>query len=580
MAKNVYMIGGGKGGVGKSFVTMALLDYLIEKQEPVYAVDTDTANPDVWKAYNRIVETETINLDMVDGWIHLVNVCEVNRDCAIVINTAARNSAGVSKHGTMLNDVLDEMERKLITPGPGPGEPDRRHAGDPGRDQAEPGHAPGHGADLGQGGPGGSPGQPDQQRDPAADRPGDQAGRPGPGPGAGVVPAPGGGAGGFDWSSPAERIAALGAAPAIATDRPERQGGGRPAQASPDRTAAAVQAQVQALGCQAFEIGIRDPSGRMMNRTMTQDEITQNLPWLKRMNARGSDIYIRPGGDDHGLVLVDDLKPQALAQMKADGYTPAAITQTSPGNFQAWVKLSDQPVPPEVRREAARYLAEKYQGDPNSADSRHYGRLAGFTNRKPQHERQGLQPFVRLIEAGQRVADAGRMLIEACELAIQRRVDRAEQQRRLELVQQVTPGLPPQRDPAAEYRRLAQPIVARYGQAGQTLDHSRMDWMIAKAMAGSGRYSQEAIAQGIIQASPNIEDRKRGHLKDYATRTVAKAWEETTEQREAAAAAARHREAQELAAARAVQVRQQVKRRQQAKEQPAPAPEQGHGRGR
>ena len=487
------------------------------------------------------------------------------------------------------------------TPGPGPGEPHRRHAGDPGRDQAEPGNASGLGPDLGQGSPGGGPGQPDQQRaadqgpaggrpglgadldqgspGPAGGRPGDQTGRPGPGPGAGLVPAPGSGAGGADWSGPADRIAALGAA--AATDRPGRPGGGRPAQARPDRTAAAVQAQVQALGCKAFEIGIRDQaSGRMMNRTMTQDELNQNLSWLKRMNAKGADIYIRPAGDDHGLVLVDDLKSQALAQMKADGHTPAAVTQTSPGNFQAWVKLSDQPVPPDVRREAARHLAEQYQGDLNSADSRHYGRLAGFTNRKPQHEHQGLQPFVRLIETAKHVAEMGRMLIEACGLAIQRRADRTEQQRRLELVQQVTPGLPPQSDPAAEYRRLAQPIVARYGQAGQTLDHSRMDWMIAKAMAGSGRYSQEAIVQGITQASPNIEARKRGHLKDYATRTVAKAWEETTGPRQTAVMTARHREAQELAAARAVQVRQQVKRRQQAKEQPAPAPEQGQDRSR
>ena len=492
------------------------------------------------------------------------------------------------------------------TPGPGPGEPDRRHAGDPGRDQAEPGHAPGLGADLGQGSPGGGPGQPDQQRaadqgpaggrpglgpdlgdgspGPAGGRPDDQERVQGPGPGAGLVPTAGSGAGGPDWSGAADRIAALGAA--AATDHHGRPGGGRPAQARPDRTAAAVQAQVEALSCRAFEIGIRDQvTGRMMNRTMDQDDINRNLAWLKRMNAKGNDIYIRPAGDDHGLVLVDDLKPQALAQMKADGHTPAVVTQTSPGNFQAWVKLSDQPVPPDVRKEAARHLAEKYHGDPNSADARHYGRLAGFTNRKPQHERQGLAPFVRLIEAGRRVAEAGRMLIEACGLAIQRRSDKAEQQRRLDLVQQVTPGLPPQRDPAAEYRRLGQMVVARYGQAGEPLDHSRMDWMIAKAMAGSGRYSPAAIAQGLVEASPNIEDRKKGHLEDYATRTVAKAWEETADQRAAAVAAARKAGAGNdgLAAVRAGKARRDRAEHQHGHTHAAPAqaaPDQSKGRRR
>ncbi|WP_373870935.1 DNA-primase RepB domain-containing protein, partial [Aeromonas caviae] len=33
----------------------------------------------------------------------------------------------------------------------------------------------------------------------------------------------------------------------------------------------------------------------------------------------------------------------------------------------------------------ARRLAREYDADPASADSHHYGRLAGFTNQKPKH---------------------------------------------------------------------------------------------------------------------------------------------------------------------------------------------------
>ena len=46
---------------------------------------------------------------------------------------------------------------------------------------------------------------------------------------------------------------------------------------------------------------------------------------------------------------------------------------------------------------AAKELAKRFGGDLSSADWRHFGRLAGFTNRK--HERvlpNGLGPFVRL----------------------------------------------------------------------------------------------------------------------------------------------------------------------------------------
>src|SRR5713101_646555 len=53
---------------------------------------------------------------------------------------------------------------------------------------------------------------------------------------------------------------------------------------------------------------------------------------------------------------------------------------------------------------AARGLVERFGGDPASADWRHFGRLAGFTN--PKQERRlasGLQPFARLRSANGRV---------------------------------------------------------------------------------------------------------------------------------------------------------------------------------
>lgn len=75
------------------------------------------------------------------------------------------------------------------------------------------------------------------------------------------------------------------------------------------------------------------------------------------MNAKGNDVYIRPGGK-HGLVLIDDLKSQALVRMKAEGWSPAAILETSPGNYQAWVKLSDKPLSEQERRLATRGLAK------------------------------------------------------------------------------------------------------------------------------------------------------------------------------------------------------------------------------
>lgn len=115
MAKNIYLIGGSKGGVGKSMVTMALVDLLVSMGENVLLIESDTGNPDVWKTYKEEVETELIDLDQVDGWIELVNLCESKPDAIVVINTAARNNLGVSAYGETLNSTLAELKRKLVT---------------------------------------------------------------------------------------------------------------------------------------------------------------------------------------------------------------------------------------------------------------------------------------------------------------------------------------------------------------------------------------------------------------------------------------------------------------------------------
>ncbi len=53
---------------------------------------------------------------------------------------------------------------------------------------------------------------------------------------------------------------------------------------------------------------------------------------------------------------------------------------------------------------AAKALVERFGGDPASADWRHFGRLAGFTNPKPERQLpSGMRPFARLGSAIGRV---------------------------------------------------------------------------------------------------------------------------------------------------------------------------------
>jgi len=114
-AQRIYWVGGSKGGVGKSMMTMATLDYLIERGDRVALIETDTSNHDVWSAYHEQVPSGLFDLDQADGWIDFVNTCDTHRDRTVVVNTAARNNVAVRQHGQTLNASLDELGAKLMT---------------------------------------------------------------------------------------------------------------------------------------------------------------------------------------------------------------------------------------------------------------------------------------------------------------------------------------------------------------------------------------------------------------------------------------------------------------------------------
>ena len=116
MTKRITIVGGSKGGVGKSFVCMAMIDYLQTRGEQVLLIESDTSNPDVGKAYREdVAALELLDLDQADGWIELLNVCEAHPDCHVVVNSAARSNEGVNNYGSMLSDTLPELQRELTT---------------------------------------------------------------------------------------------------------------------------------------------------------------------------------------------------------------------------------------------------------------------------------------------------------------------------------------------------------------------------------------------------------------------------------------------------------------------------------
>jgi RepB DNA-primase from phage plasmid len=292
---------------------------------------------------------------------------------------------------------------------------------------------------------------------------------------------------------------------------------------SSERTARAVATQVSGMGCTSYEIGVLDAGqGQMLLRPWTVAELEHGLPWLKRANAQGHDIYIRPEGSA-GLILLDDLDAAAIGHLKHDGLAPAVVVETSPRNYQAWLRVSLEPIAPDQATMVARILAERYGGDLASADWRHFGRLAGFTNRKPKRrQRGGTPPFVLVREAPGVAAERGAQLLIEAAVRVQAIAAAQEAVRRIQPVTSAPGGL---RSPGAAYALSAEWMLARYPKT----DLSRLDWMVCRDLAsGSLAVDEQYLQRALREGSPHLAERKVGHVDDYVARTASKVMRDAT----------------------------------------------------
>lgn len=200
-------------------------------------------------------------------------------------------------------------------------------------------------------------------------------------------------------------------------------------------TIAAVRQQIVAMGCELFELGMLRPEtmagdANMLLRVWTPGTLLHCIAWLRLENQGGRHIYIRPKGE-HNLSLVDDLTAAAVAAMKGEGFEPALVVETSPSNFQAWLK-HPEPLDKELSTAAARTLAEKFGGDTGAADWRHFGRLSGFENRKRKYQDvlTGSYPVVQIDEAEGKLYSRADQFLASVRARVEERLRARERFRR------------------------------------------------------------------------------------------------------------------------------------------------------
>jgi RepB DNA-primase from phage plasmid len=158
--------------------------------------------------------------------------------------------------------------------------------------------------------------------------------------------------------------------------------------------------------------------------------------------------------------------------------------------------------------QAAKELARRFGGDPSSADWRHFGRLAGFTNQKP-HRRliNGLAPFVWLHESSGRTYDKTEEFLAEATARLRQVVSERKLQRQnspITLLGSIRPLSLFHRD-------------HRYGG-----DLHRADLAWALHAANRGLSHQEILSQ-ILHVRDLSKKGRRGRQLAYAHRTAAKA---------------------------------------------------------
>jgi hypothetical protein len=252
------------------------------------------------------------------------------------------------------------------------------------------------------------------------------------------------------------------------------------------------------------------------------------IRFLRVRNREGCDVYIQPYAEDRnaGYILVDldRANPGVIQSMRADGHDPCVVLQTSPGHLQAWIHLSTSPLEATVATAVGQQLARAYGGDLGSTDWRHLGRLAGFTNQKPQRRTSsGYAPWVKIVHARAGLARGADGLLQ---LATQWPAPAwlpTDGGRRSDFVSAVPDAAPPPRMTAAQASETYQAWMQRWHIAERFAqpDWSILDLWIARQLLSQG--TPAAQVQGILRLGSPHFPRRHGDPDDYLRRTVARA---------------------------------------------------------
>lgn len=308
-----------------------------------------------------------------------------------------------------------------------------------------------------------------------------------------------------------------------------------------DEKLRAFMAYHEAVGADRYRVTIRKKTGvgfvlgkkeGQPSEGYTPHELIRMMDVMRQEEEKGAHVYLTPLSDTAVHILVDDMDAASLERMKADGFTPSVVLESSPGNFQSVFTV---PVPPEIAPEEMRRIGNAISrglnsryGDINLSGSIHPHRTPAFMNPKEKYkDSEGRSPVVKIVEKNQYVINERlyqfigyeHELLTAAAAKPRRRErpQRSSSQGEAEPPMTMTAG----RLIYEAHRRDIMRI------AGYCSDASRLDSMIAERLVATGHTRAEVTA--IMEAGV---DRQRHHdWTTYIPATVARAFESPDAQR-------------------------------------------------
>ncbi len=159
------------------------------------------------------------------------------------------------------------------------------------------------------------------------------------------------------------------------------------------QTIDAVRNTLAALDAAEYIVRLIHETGPPISKRLDALQLIKDVSFYQAKNWEAYNVYFRPVGYEY--VLLDDLSRATLPELAK--LKPCLLIETSHDNYQAWLKLSQAPENREDALSICQAVAADLGADKGSAEPDHIGRLPGYTNRKPKHQRpDGLFPFVRL----------------------------------------------------------------------------------------------------------------------------------------------------------------------------------------